>query len=237
MEVQIAVAKMSKYNSGMSGDSLEIIERPHGGLSVVVCDAKKPCGEDRLISASVVRQVLNSIQDGSKDGATCRSISDNLYTEFNGIQEVFLNILSLDLETNTIVISRNNPTPVFVAHGEAIDCLAGMTVPIGGARNIRPSITEIPLVSGTTVVMYTDGVENAGAKSGYLSMDICSSLAAMIEEQDPTAQEIADSLLTQAVRLDNARPEDDMSVVVLRVLPSVEATVRRLVIKYPLHDL
>jgi hypothetical protein len=36
MEVQFAVAKIGKYAISESGDTLEMIERPHGGLSFVL---------------------------------------------------------------------------------------------------------------------------------------------------------------------------------------------------------
>ena len=40
MEVQIAVAKVNKYATSESGDTLEVIERPNGGLSVVLADGQ-----------------------------------------------------------------------------------------------------------------------------------------------------------------------------------------------------
>ena len=33
MDVRFAVAKISKWAAGESGDTVEMIERPHGGLS------------------------------------------------------------------------------------------------------------------------------------------------------------------------------------------------------------
>ena len=40
MEVQVAAAKVGKYASHESGDSLEMIERPRGGLSLVLVDGQ-----------------------------------------------------------------------------------------------------------------------------------------------------------------------------------------------------
>ena len=40
MEIQIAVAKTNKYASMESGDTLEVVERPNGGLSVVLSDGQ-----------------------------------------------------------------------------------------------------------------------------------------------------------------------------------------------------
>ena len=56
----------------------------------------------------------------------------------------------------------------------------------------------------------------------------------MLEDQDPTPQELADSLLAHAVNLDEGRPADDVSVVVLKVRSSNGDNVRRMSVRLPL---
>ncbi|HOV07241.1 MAG TPA: SpoIIE family protein phosphatase, partial [Anaerolineaceae bacterium] len=140
-----------------------------------------------------------------------------------------------DLQTNTIVITRNNPTPVFVAHGEQVECITSESVSIGTNRNIRPSITEFPLESGITIVIYTDGIKFAGERTGQ-PLDICLLLESMLEEEDPSPQEIADNILAQAIRADNNRPNDDMSVVVLRSMSAASDQIRRMTIRLPVGE-
>lgn len=238
MEIQIAVAKITKFGSLESGDSVEVIERPNGGLSVIMCDAQTSGHHAKSISGMVVRKVFSLLADGVRDGAAARAASDFLFTERDGRDSVYLNILSADLETGTMVITRNNPAPIFVARAEVVECLSGVPKPIGTARNIRPSVTEINLVNGTTVVMFTDGVMNAGAAKGSgFNEDICTFLEGLLEEQDPAAQVIADSLLSQAIRLDSNRPQDDMSVAVLRVVTRPNDFIRRMAVRLPVLDL
>lgn len=235
MEIQIAIAKTNKFGSVESGDTLEVIERPGGGLSVVMCDGMSSSHEAKMISGMVVRKVLALIADGVRDGAAARAASDFLYIEKNGRYSVYLNILSADLQTGTIVLTRNNPTPIFIAQSDRVECLSGASEAIGQSRKFRPAITEIALHRGTTVVMYTDGVAYAGTKSSGVGLDICTALEAVLDEQDPSAQMIADSLLSQAVRLDGGRPGDDMSVVVLRVLKRQDFDpIRRMVVRMPI---
>lgn len=235
MEIQIAIAKTNRYGSPESGDTLEVIERPGGGLSAVLCDGKSSTHEAKLISGMVVRKVLGLIADGVRDGAAARAASDFLYIEKNGKYSVFLNILSADLQTGTIVLTRNNPTPIFIAQADRIECLPGGSEAIGQSRNFRPAITEIGLSGGTTVVMYTDGLLQAGTRNGGLGLDICAVLEAILEEMNPTAQFIADSLLNQAVRLDAGRPGDDISVVVLRILEGKDFDpIRRMIVIMPI---
>jgi len=232
MEIQIAVAKTNRYATSESGDTLEVVERPNGGVSVVLADGQTSGHGAKVISTLVVRKVISLLAEGVRDGAAARAASDYLFTERNGKVSACLNILSVDLDTGTLVITRNNPTPVFVAQHEKIECLSGEASPIGTSRNIRPAISELALESGTTVVMYTDGLLNAGDRYGE-SFDICTLLEGLLEDQDPPCQQLADSLLNQAIRLDQNRPNDDMSVVVVKVLPNEIDQIRRMMVRLP----
>ena len=55
------------------------------------------------------------------------------------------------------------------------------------------------------VVIYTDGLNHAGERRGQ-PMDVCEVIRSLLEDQEPTPQELADALLAFAVRLDENRP-------------------------------
>ena len=57
MEIQIAVAKINKYAVSESGDTLEVIERPTGGLSVVLADGQTSGRGAKAISMMVVAKL------------------------------------------------------------------------------------------------------------------------------------------------------------------------------------
>jgi len=232
MEINIAVAKTNKYSVSESGDTLEIVERPNGGESVVLVDGQTSGRGAKSVSALVARKVIGLLAEGVRDGAAARAASDALFTERAGKVTACLDILSVDLQTSTIVISRNNPTPIFIARADNVECIGGDSQPIGTSRNIRPVITEFPLESGITVVIYTDGIHNAGDRYGE-TFDICTLLNALLEEEGPSAQEIADTVLNQAIRLDQNRPNDDMSVMVMRAEAQESDQIRRLSVRLP----
>lgn len=234
MEVQIAAAKVNKYATSESGDTLEVIERPNGGLSVVLADGQTSGPGAKAISMMVVRKVLSLLAEGVRDGAAARAASDALYTEKKGKVSCTLNIASVDLQSGTLVLTRNNPAPVFICLGEHIERLEGETSPIGTARNLRPLVSELNLMPGLTVVLCTDGLVHAGSRRG-LAPDLETTLRALLEEHEPPPQEIADMLLNLAISLDEGRPVDDISVVVLRVLSGGEDNIRRLSVRLPIH--
>jgi serine phosphatase RsbU (regulator of sigma subunit) len=233
MEIQIAVAKINKYASPESGDTLEVVERPNGGLSVVLADGQTSGRGAKAVSMMVVRKVISLLAEGVRDGAAARAASDALYTDKSGRVSCTLNIASVDLETSTLVLSRNNPSPVFICHDDKVDCMDVESSPLGIRRDIRPAISEMALEPGLTIVMYTDGLTHAGKRRGQ-PMDVCNAIRAMLEDQDPTPQELADSLLAHAVNLDDGRPADDISVVVLKVRALNGDNVRRMSLRLPI---
>ncbi len=229
MEIHVAAAKTNKYATSESGDTLEMVERPNGGISIVLADGQTSGRGAKNISTMVVRKVISLLAEGVRDGAAARAASDHLFTERSGKVTATLNILSADLQSGTIVITRNNPCPVFISRGDRVECITSPSTSIGTSRNVRPSITEFALESGLTIVFFTDGIRFAGDRTGE-TFDICTTLESMLEDESPT-------ILAHAIRLDNNRPNDDMSVVVLRSTPAETDQIRRMSFKLPVPPL
>ena len=64
LELQVAVAKVSKYAVSESGDTVELIERPHGGLSLVLVDGQRSGKSAKAISNIVARKAVSLLADG-----------------------------------------------------------------------------------------------------------------------------------------------------------------------------
>jgi serine phosphatase RsbU (regulator of sigma subunit) len=235
MEVQIAVAKVNKYAISESGDTLEVVERPNGGVSVVLADGQTSGRGAKAVSMMVVRKVIGLLAEGVRDGAAARAASDALFTDKQGKVISTLNIASVDLHSGTLVLTRNNPAPIFICRGETIDVIEEESVPLGISRNVRPLITELAIEPDLLIVMYTDGLTHAGKRRGH-PMDVGANIRSMLDDQDPSPQMVADALLAQAVSLDSDRPADDISVVVLKVTGRVGDNVRRMTVRLPIES-
>lgn len=235
MEIKIAIAKIDKHGSSNSGDTVEMTERPNGGISIVMADAQVDQRESKAISTMVSHRVIDHISGGMRDGASIRTAASQIYSEHQGSVQASLWVISADLQTNTIIVSRNNPMPVFLISEDTVDCLDSESEPIGRRLEVAPSIIELQIRPEMTVVAFSDGVFNAG-KNIQQSMDICTTIGAFVEEQEPTAKEIAEFLLNRAIRLDVGQPHDDMSIIVLQVSSRPSDTIRRMSITIPLES-
>jgi serine phosphatase RsbU (regulator of sigma subunit) len=235
MELRIAVSKIDKYKSTNSGDTVEVVERPNGGMSVVLADGQINGIDNKSISTMVTHRVIGYISDGIHDGAAIRASSSSIFNEFEGQVSSNLNVISADLQTNTIIISRNTPIPVFLINDDTVDSLTNESEPIGQRLDTTPTIVELPIRPGLAVIAFSDGVYHAG-RQGQQVPEIFTTIEALIEEQELYAQEIADFLLNRAIRMDEGRPKDDMSVVVMSILPETTDKIRRLNVTLTLDE-
>ncbi|HSJ57700.1 MAG TPA: SpoIIE family protein phosphatase [Anaerolineae bacterium] len=238
LELQVAVAKVGKYAVSESGDTVELIERPHGGLSLVLVDGQRSGRSAKAISNIVARKAVSLLADGVRDGAAARAAHDYLRTLRTGQVSATLNIVSVDLGTRTIVVSRNSHCPVLVVTGagRALCVLDEPSEAIGIHSRTRPVIAELPIERHLHVVVYTDGVLNAGARYGN-KLDVVELVNAHLDacDEETCARCLADRLLAAAVDLDEGRPGDDISVAVFSVVPRRQGDqVRRLSVRFPI---
>ncbi|RME46618.1 MAG: serine/threonine-protein phosphatase, partial [Chloroflexi bacterium] len=139
-------------------------------------------------------------------------------------------ILSADLETGTLVISRNTQTPVLLYHESRWQALATPAAAIGIYPRTRPAIEEVPLRPGLMAIAFSDGVWHAGERRGG-RIDLQSfvqSLSPMLP-----AEAFADRILERALSNEQGRPSDDLSVVVFQVAGTARDGVRRLRMSVP----
>jgi len=240
IEVQIAVAKVGKYASSESGDTVEMIERPRGGVSVVVADGQMSGKGAKRISNLVVRKTLSLLAEGVRDGAAARAAHDYLYAHRGGAVQATLNIVSVDLESKTVVISRNSHCPVLMMRDDGITIIDEPSSPVGIYQYTKPHITEVPISPFLCVVVFTDGLLSAGRRHGQQN-DILDMVAAR-QRANPrqSAQSLADDLLNEGMALDGGRPADDISVLVVNIVPSDAVDdrelVRRMIVSYPVRS-
>ncbi|MEW5720195.1 MAG: SpoIIE family protein phosphatase [Chloroflexota bacterium] len=241
MELQVALAKVSKYAIRESGDTCEMIERPHGGLSFVLVDGQHTGRGAKQISNLVARKAISLLAEGVRDGAAARAAHDYLYTQHDGKVSAELHIVSIDLVSETIVISRNSHCPALVGDANGLRLLDEPSSAIGVHRRMKPIIAEVPLTWHTTVVVFTDGVFDAGARDGQ-SLESTrltawqAFVAAQLRDANIGAQQLADAILARAVELDRGRPRDDTSVLVVRVVPRAGGdNARRLSVRFPIE--
>jgi len=234
--VDLAVAKTEKYASRESGDTVELIERPSGGFSIVMIDGQGSGRAAKTLSLMLSSKAVALVKEGVRDGVVARATHDYLFAFRHGQVSATLDLLSVDLKTPSIVVTRNAEAPMLLRDAEGIRAIGTESGPIGRYRWTKPSVMELPLQEGVRLVLFTDGIPHSGRKQSVPPFDF-DELAARVLTEDRPAQEIADHVLEEALLRDRHHPGDDMAVVVLSLRAPQAGTgpvIRRIHAEIPL---
>lgn len=211
--LEIAIAKTNKYASRESGDTVEIVERPGGGMSVILADGQGSGRAAKSLSMQVTAKVSALLKEGVRDGAAARAANDYLFAARHGQVSATLDILSVDLKTNTVAITRNGDTACIIETPDGIQTYREAERRLGLHNRTRPWTAEEPIVPGLRVLLLSDGIANAGQRSQLAPWDLAE--IASFVPHGLSADDLADGILAEALRRDQGRPSDDMSVVAL----------------------
>lgn len=233
MEIKIGIARVNKYAVAECGDSVEIVERPRGGVSAILADGQGSGKAAKTTSGLVVNKAAALIADGARDGAVARAVHDYLYTVKDGRVSSTLTIISADLDTETVVFSRNSNCPVIVKADYGIDIYDEEISSIGVHKQMKPLISQLPLSSGLILVSYSDGIQAAGRKRGRTML--LEKLLSFIEGSEPHDVDfIAENIMEYALELDDYRPGDDMTVLVVGISDKeLTHKIRRISVSFP----
>lgn len=214
LSIEVGVAKTEKYASRESGDTVELVERPAGGFTIVMIDGQGSGRAAKTLSLLLSSKAVALVKEGVRDGVVARATHDYLFAFRHGQVSATLDMLSIDLKTRSIVMTRNAESPLVVLQNGQVTVSPAGSGPIGRYQWTRPVVTEIPMVSGLEIVLFTDGIPHSGRKRQLPALDL-DAWGRQFLGQGARAQDLADTMLDTAMTRDDGKPNDDMAVVAL----------------------
>jgi serine phosphatase RsbU (regulator of sigma subunit) len=95
-------------------------------------------------------------------------------------------------------------------------------------------VVQLPAEPETTIVLVTDGIAGAGARSAEGRLDVSQAVNDPAA-RDGSANDIAELVLAAAIERDSRRPLDDMTVVAMKISSHDEQLlIRRQSVRMPL---
>ena len=224
---RVSVHKVGKHASGESGDTAEIVERAGGGFSVVLVDGQGSGRAAKALSLLLSARAVSLLKDGIRDQAAVHGVHDFLMAHRNGLVSATVDIVTLTPATRSIGLTRQSSVPMAVDSGGGfvgVDCTSG---PIGHWTSQDPCCSEHEATGGFRLILTTDGIAGAGSLGGSTGFDVA---AFANERLNDTldADQLASSVLDEAIRRDCRRPRDDLTVVALTISLQSERSARRM---------
>lgn len=202
------------------GDYVDFISTLDDGqdvLGVAVGDVGGHGFDAALVMALTRAYVRSFWQQGLGVGKVTNAVNRSLLADLDEGRLVTLLLTHLDFANGVLSYASAGHVPGFVLNRDgAIDTVMESTgVPLGVLPGYRFGTKFVPLHSGQVIVLLTDGITEAGDAEQFGSER---TLSCVREHLDEPAQRIAESVYEAIGRFaKNERPQDDMSVVILKV--------------------
>lgn len=216
LSIDLAVSKTHKYASRESGDTVELVERPGGGISLVMIDGQGSGKAAKTLSLLLSAKAVGLIKDGVRDGAVARATHDFLFAFRHGQVSATLDIVSVDMTTREVVVTRNADSPMLLRRNGELSVVPMHSGPIGRKKFAKPAVQSFPAEDGVALVMFTDGVTHSGLRKQLGTVDY-EHLANEVLSNGLSAQQMADAVMAYSKSRDDDRPGDDTAVIVVTV--------------------
>lgn len=202
------LASCNKSGNEECGDCHSIIRLGRSKFLLALCDGMGAGSTAHKMSATTLGLIENFYKAGFDNDIILESVN-KLLTINNQENYSTLDICLLDLEKGTADFIKVGAPIGLIKRTSSMERVEGCALPIGAIENITPSTHRTTISTKDIVILATDGIVDAF--ENYESMvDFVSGLAT----NNP--QVIAESILNEALSLNNMSAKDDMTVLVAR---------------------
>jgi serine phosphatase RsbU (regulator of sigma subunit) len=209
----------------VGGDFYDVVPDGPGSWLVAIADVSGKGVPAALLSSMLQASLRTQAGSGASLESILQGINGVLYrsTALHQFATFFLARVEGDRLHMRFSNAGHNWPVVLRANGERMFLEKGGTL-LGIIENLRFEEAEVQLEPGDLVVLYTDGVSEAADRDGTLFGEerLCEHLASL--PRGLTAREVTDRTLTRLHEyLAEVEPQDDVTMLVLRVLEPVPA--------------
>jgi stage II sporulation protein E len=207
------VAFRAKSSRG-SGDSYSTMELRNGSALLVLSDGMGSGERARRESAATVGLLEDFIESGFEKELAVKMINSVLVLKSSEESFSTLDICSVDLYTGEAEFIKIGAASTFLLRNGKVTVIRASTLPMGMLNEVDLEVSTRKLLHDDVILMVTDGVTDAvGGKydqEGWLTETLRG-----CKYSNP--QDVADFVLSEAERMSDGLPKDDMTVLAARV--------------------
>lgn len=202
------MAKATRENEIVSGDTCSFIEQGNGKLIMALSDGMGS-GEKAMADSELVIDLLERFSEaGFSKETAAEMINGVLVARTEEENMSTLDVCDINLYTGNCELLKIGSASTYIKHGEMIERVEADSLPLGIFHKIDVSGQKRQLVDGDYIIMVSDGVVD-----GVDNEEIFEQVLAQMELQSP--QEMANYILQFVLHKTMGRVQDDMTVLVL----------------------
>lgn len=195
-----------------NGDSYAL-HRLQGGKFLATLSDGMGCGQRAKKESDTIVTLLEDFMDAGFDKRVAVKLINSAMV-MKSADEAFatVDMCMIDLNSGEAEFVKNGAAPTYIKRGSRVETVRSASLPVGVLSQVEVETFARRLEVGDTVVMVSDGMELKQSGGGWIRHTLQS-----VDPQMPP-QELADRLTEQAVALKGGSADDDMTVLVLRLL-------------------
>ena len=217
----------SQPSKDVGGDFYDFIEMPDGRVAVVLGDATGK-GLSAALLSTECSSILRTLADQTTSPSELLYRTNNEFFKRIGATHRFVTLFLMIIDTRrgtATYASAGHPPPLLVNPGEDtgrwLESEAGY--PLGIVNEATFSETEIVLEARDTILIYSDGLTDAQNRANEMYGEDRIEKILHATAGEPGEELLRDLRADAEKHMDGKDPIDDMTIVVVRFNPLVEA--------------
>ncbi len=216
--LQTGIARTKKDTSIISGDVTSQVALEDGQYMLAISDGMGSGPEARKNSKIAISMLERLLSTGFDKENSIKLINSNLLNTTEEEMYATLDIEILDLYAGKVEFLKNGASPTYIKRGKKVSMIESNSLPAGIINNVKIDTYDKDLKDGDIIVMCSDGIIESNKE--YANRKLW--LQHLLEEiQTDIPERIANIILKESIDNDFGKPQDDMSVIVVKVLKKV----------------
>ena len=211
-QVSTGVARSIKDKTKVSGDSYSFMEIGGGKYMIVISDGMGTGLMAAKESGTAIDLLEKYMEAGFDKSTALRAINSAMAFKSPDDNFATIDICIVDLYSAEAEFTKIGAVSTFIKRSNnTIEEISATTLPIGILSSIDIESKKVQLEHGDMIIMVTDGVQEAGGKSGGWIKRFLE----QIESGNP--KQVAEEFLQKAKEREKGEVYDDMTVLVSKI--------------------